>query len=98
MSRITVVVQLEAKAREIDNLLGLARVQARRSMDEEPGCLKFEVLTPRENANRLIFIEHYADRAALHHRLGTERLRAFREAMLPIVSSRALTFCAVEEV
>ena len=98
MSRITIVVTLEAKEGEFENLLEISRVQARRSMDEEPGCLNFEVLRPKEKTACLIFVEHYADQAALDHHVGTERLAAFREAMLPLVSSRELTFCDVEEV
>lgn len=98
MSRITVVVNLEAKDGEFENLLRLAREQARRSMHEEPGCLKFEVLRPKEHPARLIFVEHYASQAALDHHLDTERIKAFRESMLPIVSSRDLTFCDVEKL
>lgn len=64
---------------------------------EEPGCLKVEVPRPKEHTARLVFVEHYASHAALDHHLGTERIKAFREAMPPIVSSRELTFCDVEE-
>ena len=97
MSRITVIVNPEAKEGEMETLLELARVQARRSMDEEPGCLNFEILKPGEQQNQLVFVEPYADQAALDHHLSAGRLAAFREAMLPLVSSRNLTFCGVEE-
>ena len=98
MSRIAVVATLEAYDGEFENLLKLAREEARHSMNEEPGCLKFEVLRPKEKPGHLVFVGYYADQAALDHHLGTERLAAFREAMLPLVSSRELTFCDVEEV
>lgn len=92
------IVGLEAKEGNFECLLELARVRARRSMNEEAGCLGFEILKPRGASDQLRFIERYADRAALDHHPGTERLAKFRETMPPLVSPRAITFRGAEGV
>ena len=97
MPRISLVVQLEVKPGEMDSLLEAARVHARRSVEEEPGCISFDIVRPRGEENRLIYLEMYTDQAALDIHSGTERIAAFRELMGPKVASRSLAICEVDE-
>ena len=96
MARICVLVQLEVKPGEMEGLLEAARVHARRSVDEEPGCISFDILRPRGEENRLVYVEMYTDQAALDAHASTDRIAAFREFMAPRLESRTLAICEVD--
>ena len=47
----------------------------------EPGCLLHSVHQDVENANRLVFVEHWLDRDALRAHFGVPASRAFAKAL-----------------
>ena len=47
----------------------------------EPGCLLHSVSRDGEDPNRLLFLEHWADRAALQAHFGVAEARDFSRAL-----------------
>jgi len=73
---------------------------ARRTLQEEPGCLRFEVLKPVERdgkpiPNRLMVSELYADEAAVAAHERNPRLSSVREATGRLLAGRRLILSAV---
>lgn len=80
MSRIALIVQLRAAAGKRDVLLGFARRQARNTVENEEGCLHFDVLVPRDSDDRIVLYEIYRDEAALDlHRKQPYSVKYFEE-------------------
>ena len=61
---IIVTGSIVAKAGQLDALLAISLEHVRRSR-LEPGCISHGVSRDVENADRLVFFEEWADRAAL---------------------------------
>ena len=65
--------------------LSLEHVHRSRS---EPGCISHAVHVDCENALRLVFIEQWADRAALLAHFAVPASRDFVKALQPLAASR----------
>lgn len=93
MTTMAVIVEFEAhpgKGREVRDLLA---EHARRTLSQEPGCLRFEVLEPvdedgRPMADRVLVSELYADRIAVKAHEAEPRLAQLRAALAPLLRSR----------
>jgi quinol monooxygenase YgiN len=78
---IVVLGALEAKPETFDALLALCLEHVRRSR-AEPGCLSHDVHRHAETPLKLVFVERWADKAALAQHFALKDSRAFvREAM-----------------
>lgn len=55
------------------------------SVREEPGCRRFDVLSPRDGSNRFVLYEIYDDRSAFEAHLQTPHFAAFRDANAELV-------------
>jgi quinol monooxygenase YgiN len=53
---------------------------ARSSVHNEPGCLRFDVIQDADDANRIWLYEVYKDEAAFQAHLQAPHLRKFRES------------------
>lgn len=61
-----------------------ALAHASRCLEQEAGCLSFEVLRAHDNPARFLFYEVYADRTAFEEEHNkTPYLAAFRERVTP---------------
>lgn len=93
MSGWAIIIEFEVHEGRAGEFAALMREHARRTLDEEPGCLRFEVLQPierdgRASPNRFLVSELYAGEAAAAHHEGNPRMPALRSAMEPLVKSR----------
>lgn len=63
---------------------------ARASVRDEPGCRRFDVLTPERGSDPDTFwlYEIYDDPAAFDAHLATPHFKAFAEASAPLIASR----------
>ena len=68
---ITIDIKPERKESFIKGLLD----NARSSAENEPGCLRFDVLQDDENSNRIYLYEVYRDAAAIESHSQTPHLR-----------------------
>jgi autoinducer 2-degrading protein len=70
---IAVVVRQKIRPRHLDEYLRLMLEHARRSVSEEPGCLRFDVLQAEDDPTEVWLYELYRDGAAVEAHGGTER-------------------------
>ena len=68
--------------------LELARTDASQSVAREPGCYQFDVTLDREQPNRVVLYEVYADEAAFDAHVQTPHLAAFRAGIEGLIVSR----------
>ena len=88
MSGYVVVAQFEVKAGQLSAMVDAAKIDAAASVANEPGCRRFDVLVPRDGAERVVLYEIYDDEAAFQAHLETPHLKAFRDAIGPLVRDR----------
>jgi LDH2 family malate/lactate/ureidoglycolate dehydrogenase/quinol monooxygenase YgiN len=62
----TVLVNLQVRPERIDEFLRGIQANARASLRDEPGCLRFDVHRSSEDAHRFLLYEIYADEAAFY--------------------------------
>jgi quinol monooxygenase YgiN len=83
---IVVTGSVEARHDTFDEVLQLSLEHVHRSRNE-PGCISHAVHVDCENALRLVFIEQWADRAALLTHFGVPASRDFVKALQPLAAS-----------
>lgn len=100
MPQISIIVEYETQDGREEEFLALIKDHARRTLFEESGCLRFEVLKPlAENAdplpNKVMVSELYADHTAVIAHNDSARLATVRSALGPLVKSRRLILSEV---
>ena len=83
---IVVTGSVVARQDTFDDVRRLSLEHVRRSR-QEPGCISHAVHVDCENALRLVFIEHWADRAALLAHFAVPASRGFVRALQPLAAS-----------
>lgn len=100
MSQISIIVEYETHEGREEEFTSLIRDHARRTLFEEEGCLRFEVLKPldadgRPIPNRMMASELYQDHTAVDLHGSNPRLAIVRAALGPLLKSRKLTMAEV---
>ncbi len=95
MEEFSIIVEYETEDGREDEFLQVVTDHARRTLEEESGCLRFEVLKPVERGgapipNRIIVSEYYASYGAVEEHENNPRLERVRSALAPLVKSRRL--------
>ena len=85
---IVVTGSVVAKAEGFDEARRLSLEHVHRSRGE-PGCLSHAVHVDCENPLRLVFIEQWADKAALKAHFGVPASREFVRALQPLSAAPA---------
>jgi quinol monooxygenase YgiN len=83
-----VIAEFEVKPDRLERFLELARTDASQSVANEPGCHQFDVTLDREQPNRVVLYEVYADAAAFDAHVETPHLKAFRAGIEDLIVSR----------
>ncbi|MEQ1944867.1 putative quinol monooxygenase [Mesorhizobium sp. VNQ89] len=92
---MSVIVEYEIHDGREGDFAALMKDHARRTLFEEDGCLRFEVLEPVDQTGapipgRLMVSELYIDQAALTAHMESPRLAALRSTLGPLLKSRRL--------
>ncbi len=96
MTALTIIVEFETHQGCEEEFTALIREHARKTLEEEPGCLRFEVIKPIERngtpiPNKVMVNELYASEAAVTAHENNPRLAKVRAANAPLlVSSRLI--------
>jgi (4S)-4-hydroxy-5-phosphonooxypentane-2,3-dione isomerase len=85
---ITVSFSLRHEARA--KFIALVRSNARTSIECEPGCRRFDVLTPWGTTGDVLLYEIYDDRRAFEAHLASEHFLAFDAATRAIVTNKVV--------
>lgn len=89
MSKIIWTADIRLKPGRKAEFLQLVRRHGARCLELEDGCLRFEILEPKDDEYRVILSEVYADKAAFDDHFSTDRIAAFRQATADLIESRA---------
>jgi autoinducer 2-degrading protein len=96
VSVVTIVVTLRIQRDKVDEFLDAIHENAVATLNDEPGCLRFDVHRSIEDNNRFVLYEIYRDAAAFHdeHR-STDHYRKWRAVAAEYVvsGSHINTFC-----
>ena len=100
MPQISIIVEYETHDGREEEFAAMIKDHARRTLVEEPGCLRFEVLRPVDAngipvANRMMVSELYVDQAAVTAHGNSPRLASLRTALGPLLKSRKLTIAEI---
>ena len=85
---IIVTGSVTARTDTLDAVLKLSLEHVHRSR-QEPGCIAHGVHVDCENPLRLVFVEQWADRAALSAHFAVTASRDFIRALQPLASVRS---------
>ncbi len=96
MAKIALVVAFGAAEGRKDDLIAALKGHAQRTMDNEDGCIRFDVLIPRSGDADIMLYELYRDQAALDEHASSDRLAAFREETKDLVGTRHITITEVQ--
>jgi (4S)-4-hydroxy-5-phosphonooxypentane-2,3-dione isomerase len=72
-------VTVQVKPEHAAEFLEVVRHDAEHSENDEPGCLRFEVIQDKDNPNRFYFYEVYRDEAALEAHRQTPHFKLYFE-------------------
>ncbi|MBX3582057.1 MAG: antibiotic biosynthesis monooxygenase [Rhizobiaceae bacterium] len=92
---MSLIVEYEINEGRAQDFAALMRDHARRTLFEEAGCMRFEVLQPVDEGgnplpDRLIVSEVYADEAAVAAHRANPRMDGLRTSLAPMLKSRRL--------
>lgn len=96
MTTFAVTVTFRLDPDRMDDFLPLLRDNARASVAEEPGCLRFDVCRPEGTEDEVFLYELYRDRAAFEEHLASAHFREFDAATRDMVAGKRVTFLAAE--
>ena len=93
MSAIALIVELEIAPGQKERFLVRARRHRDNVLREEPGCERFDLLTPSEGGDVVFLYEVYADEPALKAHFDTPHMREYLDDTGPMITSRKRTQC-----
>ncbi|MHA1163997.1 MAG: putative quinol monooxygenase [Alphaproteobacteria bacterium] len=85
---LAVIVDFEAHAGKGDEVREVLQIQARNSLEKEPGCRQFDLCADPDDPHIFFLYEVYDDQAAIDAHGQTEHYAAFRERIDPLLKSR----------
>jgi autoinducer 2-degrading protein len=90
MAPLVILVEFVIKAGSVDRFRELILSNAARSVKDEPGCRRFDVLAAPGDPRRFVLYEIYDDAAAFDHHLASAHYKAFAAAAEPLVERRSV--------
>jgi (4S)-4-hydroxy-5-phosphonooxypentane-2,3-dione isomerase len=102
MSNISIILEIHLKPGQQEAFEELLKAHAKASKEQEPGCLRFDVLRPFEKDGTPIsdcvwLAELYKDKDAVTAHEASPRMATLGEKTAPMVVSRRLVYAAVVE-
>jgi autoinducer 2-degrading protein len=93
MAKVVLVVELEIQPENLESFVDIVSKHGSNSLKIEEGCLRFEVLKPRESTNKVILVEMYSNDAALDLHWNSDHMAAYRERVSDMIVSRVANRC-----
>lgn len=95
MTTLALIVDIRLAPGAREAFLERVRAHARACLALEPGCLRFDVLSPDGEADRVVLYEVYADQAALDAHRATDRIATFFDDTRDMIAERSRVLCRV---
>jgi autoinducer 2-degrading protein len=95
MAEMTIIVEFETFEGAEPEFTRILIDHARRSLAEEPGCIRFDIVKPigedgKPAPNKIIANETYRDQNAVNAHNASPRLPSVQQATKPLLKSRRL--------
>jgi quinol monooxygenase YgiN len=97
MPKLAIVATIEVAPGWRDQLVPLLVAHRARSLKDEPGTLQFDVLTPREDASKILIYEVYQDDAAFDLHFKGPSITRLREDAAGMMVGITATRCTPVE-
>jgi quinol monooxygenase YgiN len=88
MDRFLITVDFDLLPGALDPFIALIKENARKSLAEEPGCHRFDVLVQRGVPDHILLYEIYKNRAAFEVHLKSRHFAEFNTASAPYVKEK----------
>jgi quinol monooxygenase YgiN len=90
---ITVIVEYEVEPANKAKLVEIINAHARRTLNEESGCILFDIVSPTDLAgkpidDRVVILELYRDAAAFEKHRASPNLPQYFENTKPLIKNR----------
>ena len=95
MSKIALVVELKMNPGKQDAFVERVKRHKDICMDQEAGCLQFDILVPTDGSNSVFLYEVYADQAAVDTHLNTPHMAEYRRDTDAMIAERIRNPCTV---
>jgi quinol monooxygenase YgiN len=95
LEKVALFVDVKTAPGQRDAFVNRVKKHGELCLSTEPGCLRFEVLIPYDDANRVLLWEVYADDAALAAHDASEHMTAYREDVSSMILSRVRTHAKI---
>ncbi len=97
MSRKAIVVEFPVKPELVQKFVEFAKAHAKRCLDNEPGCVMFDVCVADDDPTTVWVYEAYRDEEALKIHNAQPYLRAFIDGFMPMLAKerrrKVVTIC-----
>ncbi|MFC7397989.1 putative quinol monooxygenase [Chelatococcus sp. GCM10030263] len=90
MSAYTIIVEFLVNSQDRTAFLERVTANAATSLRDEPGCERFDVLVPKDQADRIVLYEIYRDKAAFDDHCRSPHFHAFDKAVAGMVREKRL--------
>jgi (4S)-4-hydroxy-5-phosphonooxypentane-2,3-dione isomerase len=90
MALVAILVEFTVKSDAVGRFRELITTNATRSLAEEPGCRRFDVLSPADEPARIVLYEIYDDDRAFERHLATSHYKDFAAAAEPMIETRSI--------
>jgi quinol monooxygenase YgiN len=88
MSRFVIYVEFILHDDAAGRFMPLMLANARSSLEDEPGCERFDVLHVADKPHHIVLYEIYRDRAAFQHHLKTPHFLEFNTITAPLIKEK----------
>ena len=96
MSKVALVVEFDIKPEHRQAFEDIIRFHAKRTLDNEEGCIRFDVLIPQRDANKIFLFECYRDAAAFEAHGKSPLLAETREKYKDMIENRRISVCSAD--
>jgi (4S)-4-hydroxy-5-phosphonooxypentane-2,3-dione isomerase len=90
MAPRAILVEFTVKSDAVGRFRELITTNATRSLADEPGCRRFDVLSPAGEPARIVLYEIYDDDRAFERHLATPHYKDFAAAAEPLIETRSI--------
>jgi (4S)-4-hydroxy-5-phosphonooxypentane-2,3-dione isomerase len=90
MAPVAILVEFTVKSDVVGRFRELITTNATRSLSDEPGCQRFDVLSPADEPARIVLYEIYDDDRAFELHLATPHYKDFAAAAEPLIETRSI--------
>ena len=97
MARIGIMVHYKVKPGMRDKVIAAAKGHIGRVKENEPGCMQFDLLIPRDHDDDVRLFEMYEDMDAFKAHTKTPYISIVGEEMKPLLDDRVITICEIPD-